>query len=578
MSLTSRLLICSLPLLLACGATPAAQPADGDQDFAGGDAAHQAQDLPSGDLSAQDLLSQDSQPADQSAAPDLPSQDSEPEPMDLPPQDQGAEEPGDAPEDLGGSQDMEAREDMEAEDMSPQEACAPPPPGLPELAPRVQGRYHIYEGLVDRRVVVYLPQGYQAEGPRRYPVLYLHDGQNLFHDQEAAFGVAWQVDDVLDALVQRQALEPWIVVALDNTAARISDYTPDPDPEYGGGQGARYQETLIQRVKPWIEHHYAVRCGAPHAALAGSSLGGLISLDTVTRHPGVFGRVGAISPSLWWNRGSALARLESWEGPLPQRLWLDAGSAEGEATPGGASSVSRDARQALSLLLRRGATYGRQLAYLEELGAAHNEAAWNQRLEPILLWLLGDADYSQQAPARSSLHLYRARLAEQEASDLVLQRAYADGVRLSEPWPALELAPQSTARWRDGQLWGQQEGVAVLSAPGEARALVQVGGDPGLTAARVEVSAPPGTERVHLSGDLAALGSWDGAGLALEPGQDGRWALTWMAPTGASVEYKYTQGSWARVEKGAQGEELDNRRLELRRPVLVQDQVLRWAP
>ncbi|MEO1273062.1 MAG: alpha/beta hydrolase-fold protein, partial [Myxococcota bacterium] len=241
-------------------------------------------------------------------------------------------------------------DDVSPDESDTQEESCGADGDLPTATAEVTGRYHMYRDLgfgraVDPgRVVVYLPESYDSDGPERYPVLYMHDGQNLFHDREAAFGVSWGVDDTLDALTRAGTIRPWIVVALDNTPARLDAYTPDADPDYGGGQSAVYMDLLVERIKPFIESRYRVLCGASHTALAGSSLGGLVSLDAMVRYPGLFGRVGALSPSLWWNGRSLLTRLAAFTGPLPQRVWLDAGTEEGSPTPTGAHTVSVNAR------------------------------------------------------------------------------------------------------------------------------------------------------------------------------------------------------------------------------------------
>lgn len=113
------------------------------------------------------------------------------------------------------------------------------------------------EGLAPRRVRVYLPADYDSAPGRDYPVLYLHDGQNLF-DDDAPFG-EWQVDETLDALVARGDLEGVLAVGIDNTPERVAEYTPDVDPQYGGGRGDAYLRALVERLKPWVDFHFRPR-------------------------------------------------------------------------------------------------------------------------------------------------------------------------------------------------------------------------------------------------------------------------------------------------------------------------------
>ena len=150
-----------------------------------------------------------------------------------------------------------------------------------------------------------------SRGPdARFPVLYMHDGQNLFEDADAAFGVAWEVDDVLDALTAAGIVAPHIVVGVDNTPERIADYTPIATAAYpDAGHADAYVDWLVGTVKPTVDQAFRTRCEREATALAGSSLGGLVSLYAFLRHPGIFGRVGAL-PGDTSSRGDRRGRLE----------------------------------------------------------------------------------------------------------------------------------------------------------------------------------------------------------------------------------------------------------------------------
>src|SRR5438132_769367 len=148
-----------------------------------------------------------------------------------------------------------------------------------------------------RRVWLYLPPGY-ARSQQRYPVLYLQDGQNVF-DARTSFAGEWGVDETLDSL---RALGDAgvIVVAVDNgQQRRFDEYSPWPNPQYGGGQGDGYVEFLVQTLKPYIDQHYRTLPDRFHTGIAGSSMGGLISLYAALKYPDVFGRVGVFSPAFW---------------------------------------------------------------------------------------------------------------------------------------------------------------------------------------------------------------------------------------------------------------------------------------
>ena len=238
--------------------------------------------------------------------------------------------------------------------------------------------------VAPREVQVWLPPGYaeaRAGTPvRRYPVLYLHDGQNIF-DARAA-GAEWGVDETAQRLVEAGAVAPFIVVAVSHAGDRTLDYTPAPgrrmagDAPHGGGAPA-YARYLVEELKPLIDARYATRRGAADTAVGGSSLGGLVSMWLALRHPQVFGAALVVSPAVWW--ADAVIVKDVRATPLPQpapRLWVDIGTGEGDAVVAAARAL-RDA------LTER----GWPMRYTEAAGAAHDEAAWAGRVEPMLRFL-----------------------------------------------------------------------------------------------------------------------------------------------------------------------------------------------
>jgi predicted alpha/beta superfamily hydrolase len=252
--------------------------------------------------------------------------------------------------------------------------------------------------LRNRRTVdVYLPRSY-ASG-RRYPVVYMHDGQNL-SDPATAFAGTWDLDGALDRL-SSAGLEA-IVVGVHNTGdARLGEYSPFPDRRHGGGEADAYLEFLTATLKPRIDRVFRTRVARDETAILGSSMGGLVSLYAYFRFPSFFGRAGAMSPSIWFGQGAILdfihdARMSRG------RLYLDVGTGEGAGTV-------RDARRLGRLLVRKGfrrhsrslrSGEGRRspergggapamtLRYVEDAGARHTEAAWAWRLEGALEFLL----------------------------------------------------------------------------------------------------------------------------------------------------------------------------------------------
>ncbi len=461
--------------------------------------------------------------------------------------------------------------------------CPEPEPELLERRPEGEGRYRRFRqvsgaNLLPRDVRVYLPPDYEGSG-LDYPVLYMHDGQNLFSDAEAAFGVEWGVDETLDGLAER-GMRPWIVVALDNTPQRLADYSFEADPDYAGGNGEAYADLLVDTVVPLIDAHFRTLCAAEHRALAGSSMGGLISLQIGLRNPEVFGRLGVLSPSLFWNGHSVIDALAQHAGPRPLRLWMDGGTLEGEVGLG-FSSLVRDLRRAVAAARAQGFVFGRDLAGLEDEGARHDEPAWAARLPAVFEWLLGDAVIEEGEAEALTLRSFAAGLPVGGRAALSVEAQLPGAPRVTVPadLAGLHSLDPELARVEEGEVLALAEGRATLAAEWKgqsAETQIVIGGG-----ARLDfvVEVPAGTpegEGVYVTGDHAALGPWDPAGLALAQ-RDGRWRGSLLAAPGTVIEFKFTRGDWETVEKGAGGEELENRRFRLDGDEVLEARVLRWA-
>lgn len=249
----------------------------------------------------------------------------------------------------------------------------------------VDGTLKVMEGvrspeLGNRRdILVHLPPSYGATS-RRYPVVYMHDGQNLF-DPETSFGDGWAVDRTMES-AGREGLEA-IVVGIPNLGeARLDEYSPWRDRRHGaGGKGAAYTDFVVRTLKPMIDRDFRTLPGREGTGIAGSSMGGLISLYAFFRHPAVFGFAGVMSPALWFAGRSIFPYVA--ERPFsPGRLYLDIGTNEGSEALG-------DVRRMRDLLARKGYRAGRDLLYVVEMGGQHNERAWARRLRRSLHFLLG---------------------------------------------------------------------------------------------------------------------------------------------------------------------------------------------
>jgi predicted alpha/beta superfamily hydrolase len=232
-----------------------------------------------------------------------------------------------------------------------------------------------------RDLIIYTPPGYDDQSWRHFPVLYLHDGQNLF-DGATSFipGQDWHIGQTADHFIQSGAVAPLIIVGMYNTKARIGEYTPTHIPKLGGGRADRYAKFLIEEVKPFVDREYRTLTGSQHTGIGGSSLGGLVSLYLGLQHSRMFGKIAALSPSVWWNQLiiHRFARTATVE-PRP-RIWLDIGTREGPR-------IVQDVEKFRDVLLEKGWHLGRDLHYERVDGAEHNEAAWAQRVGPFLQFL-----------------------------------------------------------------------------------------------------------------------------------------------------------------------------------------------
>ena len=232
---------------------------------------------------------------------------------------------------------------------------------------------------------VYLPPGYERETSRRYPVLYLQDGQNVFETGD--LGAGWLVNETADTLIEAGRIEPFIVVAVSNTKARRDEYTPtavvaDGPISKGGGKANLYGRFLIEELKPFIDRTYRTRADAASTALGGASLGGLVSVWLALQHPDVFGNVLAVSPTVWWDNSVIVTKIAALPGVAPVRIWVDIGTLEGENAVSGVRRL-RDA------LVAKGWKRGTDLEYVEQEGGRHDEISWGARVEGMLTFLYG---------------------------------------------------------------------------------------------------------------------------------------------------------------------------------------------
>jgi predicted alpha/beta superfamily hydrolase len=234
----------------------------------------------------------------------------------------------------------------------------------------------------DRDITIYLPPGYNDRDDVRYPVLYMHDGQNLFEPQRAFIpGQHWRLAEAADEKIAGRTTRPVIIAGVDNTPTRIEEYTPTHDAaRHGGGKADAYGRMLIEELKPIIDARFRTLPEASNTALGGSSLGGLATLYLGLTHSAVYGSLAVMSPSVWWDNRAVLETVDRFNASQRPRIWLDMGGREG-------IDGLADARLLRDRLLRKGWKNGDDIHYFEDRRADHSERAWAKRVPAVLEFL-----------------------------------------------------------------------------------------------------------------------------------------------------------------------------------------------
>jgi predicted alpha/beta superfamily hydrolase len=221
-----------------------------------------------------------------------------------------------------------------------------------------------------RRIWIYLPADY-ATTKKKFPVLYMHDGQNLFDEATSGFS-----DECLDSLFS-QGKKECIVIGIDNGPKRMNEYNPYEFKPYGNGDGDKYVDFLVNTLKPYIDKNFHTLPGKKNTFVAGSSMGGLISLYAVMKYPGVFGGAGIFSPSFQ----AALAiddEIINATTKMKSKLFFYAGGKESDTMIPNMQKIEADIK----------ATSSSKIYEKTDAGAKHNEAAWRKYFPEFYIWIM----------------------------------------------------------------------------------------------------------------------------------------------------------------------------------------------
>lgn len=241
-----------------------------------------------------------------------------------------------------------------------------------------------------RRIWLYLPPDYQNSG-RDYPVLYMQDGQNVF-DASTSFSGEWQVDEALNQLFD-EGDEGVIVVAIDNGGgSRIGEYTPWPNPNYGGGQGDAYVDFIVETLKPFIDENYRTKPGREFTGIMGSSLGGLISFYAAIEHQDVFSKAGVFSASFWF-ADEVYTHVANTGKEADMRIYMIAGVQEGNPADYGEQVADMNAMYNTLLSAGFSADEVRAIAHPD---GQHSEWYWAREFPAAYQWLYRENTTGQE--------------------------------------------------------------------------------------------------------------------------------------------------------------------------------------
>lgn len=235
-----------------------------------------------------------------------------------------------------------------------------------------------------RQIWIYLPPSYE-KSRRRYPVMYMHDGQNLFSDS-SSFSGEWGVDESLEKMIAEKRMREIIVVGIENSEYRLSEYSPF-DFEYKGyykGEADKYAQFIVETLKPFIDKEYRTKPGRKHTGIAGSSMGGLVSVYMGLEYQEVFSKVGAMSSSFRLCQDDILEYIKANPKRHSMRFWLDIGSLEGDQI-----SIDKSQKPVVDALRKLGWKSDKELRYSVYEGAEHHEVYWRARFTDVLEYLWG---------------------------------------------------------------------------------------------------------------------------------------------------------------------------------------------
>jgi len=244
----------------------------------------------------------------------------------------------------------------------------------PKIVGKVEYHRKFYSKALNNRrdIIVWLPPSYKKESHRRYPVLYIQDGQNIMDPRTAYVGIDWQVDETAMRLIKLGDLQELIIVGIYNTPERLEEYSDST-------KGKNYMKFMVEQLKPFIDKYYRTLSGKEYNAVMGSSMGGLISFLLVWNYPDVFGKAACMSSSFYYDSDKAINMVKNYVGEKKKiKIYIDHGE---DGLPRGQKMFCE--------LSQKGYLIGTDIDYYYSPGADHTESEWAKRIPRPLLFFFG---------------------------------------------------------------------------------------------------------------------------------------------------------------------------------------------
>jgi alpha-glucosidase len=229
-----------------------------------------------------------------------------------------------------------------------------------------------------KKIWIYLPKNYDAT-KKKYPVIYMHDAQNLF-DAKTSFVGEWNVDEKLDSLNAQV-----IVVGIEHgNEKRMEELTPYKNAKYGGGNADNYLDFVVKTLKPAIDTKYRTKTNARNTAIMGSSIGGLVSYYAILKYPEVFGKAGIFSPAFWFNQKEIIELTEKTP-KLKTKIYFLCGDNEGDESD---KKIMITNINKIDDLISKKRCECKNLTKVKIIkGGQHNEKLWRDNFVKVYLWL-----------------------------------------------------------------------------------------------------------------------------------------------------------------------------------------------